>query len=162
MIDYSKGKIYTIRNKNEKNWIYVGSTIETLSSRMSKHRYNSEKKPHTKFYSKIQDWNDWFIELYELFPCKTLEELHKREGEIIREIGTLNMLINGRTQKEYRMDTKEKKSLYDKEYRENNSDRINQDFKCDCGGKYKFHHKKTHERTKIHQNYLENSQQTNS
>ncbi len=155
MIDYSKGKIYTIRHKNDNNFIYVGSTIDTLASRMSKHRYDSLKRPHTKLYSHIQDWDDWYIELFELFPCKSLEELHKREGEIIREIGTLNMFISGRTKKEYTMDTKEKKSLYDKEYRKNNSDKLNEDFSCDCGGKYKFHHKKTHEQTKKHQNYLE-------
>ncbi len=162
MKDYSKGKIYTIRHKNDNNLIYVGSTIDTLATRMSKHRYDSKQKPHIKIYSHIQDWDDWYIELYELFPCKTIEELHRREGEIIREIGTLNIIINGRTKKEYTMDTKENKSLYDKEYRQKNSDKINQDVKCDCGGKYKFHHKKTHERTKIHQNYLEKFQLTTS
>ena len=44
MKDYSKGKIYTIRNKNDNNLIYVGSTIETLTSRMSKHSIQSLRK----------------------------------------------------------------------------------------------------------------------
>ena len=33
MIDYSNGKIYTIRNNKNNDLIYVGSTIDTLSSR---------------------------------------------------------------------------------------------------------------------------------
>ncbi len=39
MRDYSKGKIYTIRNKHDKNLIYVGSSIEKyLSKRFQKHK----------------------------------------------------------------------------------------------------------------------------
>ena len=33
MPDYSKGKIYTIRNKHDENLIYVGSTIEEYLSK---------------------------------------------------------------------------------------------------------------------------------
>ena len=50
----------------------------------------------------------FYIELYELFKCNTKEELNKREGEIIRQIGTLNMVIPGRKQKEYYNDNKGK------------------------------------------------------
>jgi hypothetical protein len=42
-----------------------------------------------------------YIELYEMYKCNT-KELVKREGEIIRQIGTLNKNIAGRTLKEYR------------------------------------------------------------
>ena len=48
------------------------------------------------------------------------EQLNKREGEIIREIGTVNKYIAGRTLKEYYEDNKEKR----KEYRETNKDKI--------------------------------------
>ncbi len=37
------------------------------------------------------------MELYENFSCDNVEELHKREGEIIKEIGTLNRCVAGRT-----------------------------------------------------------------
>ena len=42
MPDYSKGKIYTIRSLTDPN-IYVGSTIQPLSMRMSGHRSNYKK-----------------------------------------------------------------------------------------------------------------------
>ncbi len=51
-------------------------------------------------------WDNWYIELYEDFPCERREQLLKREGEIIREIGTLNQLIEGRKYKEYVNKTK--------------------------------------------------------
>ena len=41
------------------------------------------------------------MELHELYPCNTKQELNRREGEVIREIGTLNKYIAGRTKKEY-------------------------------------------------------------
>ena len=92
MPDYQKGKIYTIRNKNDSNLIYVGSTCKKyLSDRMGNHRSNSKKNPNSHFYKLINDWNDWYIELYENFPCNNKNELTKREGEVIREIGTLNI-----------------------------------------------------------------------
>jgi hypothetical protein len=40
------------------------------------------------------------LELYERFPCNDRAELCKREGEVIREIGTINKQIAGRTAKE--------------------------------------------------------------
>lgn len=36
------------------------------------------------------------IEVVEEFPCENKKELEKREGEIIREYGTLNRRIAGR------------------------------------------------------------------
>ena len=39
------------------------------------------------------------IELFENFPCNSKEELNKKEGQIIREIGTINKQIAGRTYK---------------------------------------------------------------
>jgi hypothetical protein len=47
------------------------------------------------------DFNNWYIELYEIFPCDNKEQLNKRGGEIIREIATLSKNIAGRTIKEY-------------------------------------------------------------
>ena len=75
------------------------------------------------------------------YPCENKEQLRKREGHYIREIGTLNMVIEGRTRKErdatnqdkikeymqkYREDNKEHILQKTKEYRENNMDKIKQ------------------------------------
>jgi hypothetical protein len=35
------------------------------------------------------------------YPCENKEQLNKREGEISREIGTVNKTVTGRTHKEY-------------------------------------------------------------
>ena len=99
---------------------HVGCTTELFSRRMSKHKYDSINKPTICFCQYINDWNDWCIELYENYPSEIKEQLNKREVEIIREIGTVNKYIAGRTLKEYYEDNKEKR----KEYRETNKDKI--------------------------------------
>ena len=118
MRDYSKGKIYTIRNKHDENLIYVGSTIEEyLSKRFQKH------KSHTScsLYMFINDpnnnttWDNWYIELYEEHPCENKLQLCKKENEIIRQIATINKIG-------YR--TAEIKQQKDKEYREKNKEKI--------------------------------------
>ena len=58
----------------------------------------------------------WYIELFELFPCDVKCELEKREGEIIREIGTLNKKIAGRNRKEYLIDTADSRREKRKQY----------------------------------------------
>jgi hypothetical protein len=50
---------------------------------------------------KETDMKDWYIELYEDYICERKEQLTQREGQVIREIGTLNKLIAGRTKQEY-------------------------------------------------------------
>ena len=92
---FKNGKIYTIRNRNDDTLIYVGSTVQPLYKRFSKHKSDS-KNPYcanTLLYKKISetDINDWYIELYEDVPCDRKEQLTRREGQVIREIGTLNM-----------------------------------------------------------------------
>lgn len=124
MPDYSSGKIYTIRCITDATLIYVGSTIESLSQRLTKHRYSKKATPSILFYSKVNDWNDWYIELYENFSCNSKEELNKREGEVIREIGTLNTIVAGRTQQEYRQEEKEIIQERKKEYYENNKEQV--------------------------------------
>ena len=121
---YKNGKIYTIRNINDNNLIYVGSTIQPLYKRFHDHKkkcMNENNKEYNKFlYKKIRETNninDWYIELYENYPTETKELLLKREGEVIREIGTLNKKIEGRTKKEWH-------DLYDKKHYQENRDKI--------------------------------------
>ena len=119
MPDYQNGKIYTIRCKSDNTLIYVGSTTMTLSKRMAEHRYASYTNNIRKLYSCVNgNWDDWYIELYEVYPCENKEQLNKREGEITREIGNLNYQIAGRTNKEWYNDNKEKKKKYYKDNKE--------------------------------------------
>ena len=123
MPDYNKGKIYTIRCRIDETLIYVGSTIQPLSVRIGAHKVicKIEKNQKNLLYRTVNDnWNDWYIELYEVYLCENKEQLNKREGEITREIGNLNYQIAGRTNKEWYNENKEKK----KKYYEDNKEKI--------------------------------------
>ena len=126
MPDYSTGKIYTIRCKLDDTFIYVGSTIQPLSKRFGGHKKASKTAENQSklLYSKVENWNDWYIELYENYSCSSVEELRKKEGCVIRQIGTLNKEIAGRTKQEYREENKETLSKQRKEYEEKNKDKI--------------------------------------
>ncbi len=134
------GKIYTIRNRNDETLIYVGSTVQPLYKRLSQHKTRSKNSKYENIllYIKINetDINDFYIELYEDFNYERKEQLLQREGQIIKEIGTLNKNIpitpeereryheeyylnNKDNYKEYYLNNKDKKKEYQKEYYKN-------------------------------------------
>ena len=114
---YQYGVIYKIVNSLNSE-IYVGSTTSDLETRMIKHKSDAIRRPEiSNFYSYMNEMGieNFEIELIEECPCESKEALRNREGEIIREIGTLNHRIENRTKQEYK-----------KEWRENNRDKINE------------------------------------
>ena len=121
--NYQNGKIYSIRS-HRTDKIYIGSTIDTLSRRMSAHRSQYKRyknnKHHfmTSFY--IFEFGDAYIELLDNCSCNSKEELLKTEGELIRNNICVNKCIPDRTQKEWRVDNKEKL----KEYYQDNKEKI--------------------------------------
>jgi hypothetical protein len=72
----------------------------------------------------MDNLNEWYIELYENFPFNNKEELLQKKGEIIRQIGTLNKEIAGRTKKGYKAENKEKIREKDRIYEKENKERI--------------------------------------
>ena len=62
--------------------------------------------------------------LIEDYTCNSKQELSKREGELIREMGTLNDQIQGRTQKEYQQENRHKGREYEKKYRDLHKEEI--------------------------------------
>ena len=126
MPNYQNGKIYTIRNYTDDSLIYVGSTTEKLARRLAKHRSDCNAGSCISLYSHIvdNDWSNWYIELYEYYPCNNRTELNRREGEVTREIGTLNKYIAGRTDKEWREDNADKIRERHKKYYEDNADKL--------------------------------------
>jgi hypothetical protein len=175
MPDYSKGKIYTIRCRIDDTLIYVGSTTQSLAVRFGGHKRKSKEDGmiNRKIYNVINgDWNNWYIELYSLYPCNSKEELCKKEGEIIRLIGNLNNNIEGRTEEEfkecyiqrsklYREKNPEKVAECTKIYREKNPEKVkkwqkewyenNKDKSVEYREKYKD------KITKYHKEYYENN-----
>ena len=91
MPDYQQGKIYKVLNTID-NEIYAGSTCEALSQRMARHRSTPKRNTNCLIHKHMSQLGveHFYIELIMYFPCNRNEELVKREGEIIRSIGTLN------------------------------------------------------------------------
>lgn len=118
-MDYQNGKIYTIRSPHTTKY-YIGGTTQTLAKRFSYH-----KKYPTLTSKDIISLGDAYIELMELCPCNSVEELRKREGELIREHkeNCVNKNIAGRTKDIWRKECGLKQSNeYSKKYYENMTD----------------------------------------
>ena len=146
MDKYNNAKIYKIIDNNYTK-CYIGSTCESLSQRMARHRRHykyylttNPKKSMTSFYLFDEMCIDnCKIELIESFPCNNKEELLKREGFHIQKNECVNRCIAGRTPKEYKeyynpMNTEKiKEGLHNwyeknkekvKQYNETNRDKI--------------------------------------
>jgi len=126
MPDYKKSKIYKLWSPKG-NDIYIGSTTQLLTSRLSQH-FISYRNNRRVCSSKIlfEKYNDVRIELLECVECETKEELKKKEGEYIRNTNCVNKRIPDREKKDY-----------DKKYRDENKETINfkqrEKITCDCG-----------------------------
>ena len=102
--NFENAKIYKIIN-DVNNEIYIGSTCNTLIKRFSSHKSDSKKekfinRPLYKLINEI-GFERFRIELIEDYPCENKYQLSQREGKYIKEIGTLNYNIPGRTVSEY-------------------------------------------------------------
>ena len=110
-MDYSKAKIYQLVNDITDD-IYVGSTCQKLSKRMAEHRASmrSSRDNHIKLYQKMNEigLEHFRIELIKECPCENIEQLRAIEGKYIREIGTLNSHLAGRTSSDYKKELKER------------------------------------------------------
>lgn len=126
-MDYKNGKIYTIRSYQTDD-IYIGSTTQTLTKRLSKHKQVFQSWKNEKYHYvssfELMKYDDVYIELLELFPCSSKMELGRREGEMIRSMNCVNKRIEGRTKEEYYQDNKEYHKKWVGEYYERNKDKI--------------------------------------
>ena len=147
--DYSKAKIYIIRN-TKNDMVYVGSTTQKLCERMALHRYalkygTKQKYPLYKAFIELGCEN-FYIELLLEYPCENIEQLLQKEGEYIRKFNShengYNKKLSGRTQKEYNNDKKENISKRHKVYAEQNKEQI--------ANKKKQYYEQNHERIKVY------------
>ena len=123
MVNYQNGKIYAIKS-NSGGKIYVGSTTkEYLSARMSEHRRmfkawekgNGNRCTSHELFSQYGVEN-CYIELIELFPCNTKDELATRENHYIRSLVCVN--------KNAAVKTRSNKEVWS-DYYQNNKEEIN-------------------------------------
>ena len=108
---YENAKIYTIRCHSKPDLIYVGSTCMPLSKRLHGHkrRYDFWLNHGQRYISSIEILknDNYYIELYEDYPCNSKNELVRREGEIIRSVDCVNKRVDGRTRVQYYQDNLE-------------------------------------------------------
>ena len=145
---YKNGKVYQVLN-NVNDDIYIGSTYQALSKRLYEHKSDSNEGKG-ELYKLMRDIGKepFYIELIELYPCNNREELRAREGYYIRERGSLNKVIAGRTQQEWKNTTE-----YDKQYHDKNKEHIhsrkNERITCNVCGCYSSKANiSTHQKTK--------------
>ena len=124
----NKAKITDNSNQN----VYIGSTCKTLKERLSKHKSNY-KRYLNGFGSNVRSYdilknNDFTIKLLEACNIKTKQELYQRERYYIENNESVNKRIPCRTNKEYIENNKdklnEKMKEYQAAYRDNNKDKI--------------------------------------
>lgn len=126
MTDYYYSIIYTIKCIDDESLVYVGSTTRKMGERWLQHKKDSMdekcKSYNSKFYKAMREKgiDNWKVELYERFPCESRAELSKREGEIIKEIGTLNTALPGCTPEEKRERQRQRVKEYNKLHSEEN------------------------------------------
>jgi hypothetical protein len=144
------GKIYKIIDNTNGN-VYIGSTTKTLNRRLSYHkseynRYLNSKSKHTTSFEIIKN-NDYRIELIKYVIYKDKIELLQRERYYIEKNTCINKKIPLRTDKEYRIDNKERKKESNKQYRSIK-------YQCECGSSICQDAKQRHFRSKKHIDFI--------
>ena len=155
MNKYRKSKIYKIVDVGY-NKCYIGSTTETLSRRMARHRsnYNKHTEANDKKYERSMMLFDEFgvenckIELIENYPCNSKDELFKREGHYIQQLDCVNRIQVGRTRKDYYNDNQEDILEKKKQYRQDNLARLKEKDR-------KYHEEHKEERNEYRKKYYE-------
>ena len=167
MADYQKGKIYWIWDTGFTK-CYIGSTVEDLSRRMTKHRakykaWLARNCRNVSIFGLFEELGieSCTIELIENYPCNSIDELKAREGHHQREKECVNKCVAGRTKIEWDRDHKEHVTEYFKRYNQDNKDKIRERrgrlVHCQCGSVHVHKQKARHERTQKHQNYVKPS-----
>jgi hypothetical protein len=127
MSKYENGKVYKLWSPNF-DMVYVGSTINTLSQRLSGHKssfklYQYAKSTYITSFE-ILIYDNVKIELIELCPCNNKEELLKYEANHIKQMNCVNKNIPGRNKFEWRIDYKDEIQEYNKQYYLDNNEVI--------------------------------------
>jgi flagellar biosynthesis GTPase FlhF len=136
---YQHGKIYKIVC-NITGKVYIGSTCKKLlSQRLAGHNDAFKQWKNGKIKGgitsfQILEGGNYYIELLELVPCNSKDELLIKEKFYIKNNVCVNKIKNlNRTEeekkehnKEYNENNKNKKNEYKKNHYQNNKDKINE------------------------------------
>lgn len=163
--NFQEGKVYKIVSDVVPD-IYIGSTTETLSARLSKHKHSYKQYLDGK-YHKITSHEiiradpNCRIELLEHYPCTSREELLRRECHYVRMYNGIcvNKRMPGRTQKQYYQENKirilTKNAQYYADNREKILEKLCSDATCECGNIVNRGNLAAHRKTKKHKRSME-------
>ena len=145
---------------------YIGSTND-MKRRKRDHKHNctneNSRDYNYKVYQYIRSnggYSSWKYQILEHITTSINKyELHDLERKAIHDMKpSLNIRLPNRTTEQYRQDNRELLNQNMKQYYKNNIESIkqykNQKFNCTCGGRYTTVNKTRHEKSKKHQNYI--------
>lgn len=182
-INYQNGKIYKIITTNSDD-IYIGSTTNTLKSRLSDHvkkfkKYRNGGNVNYMTSFQILEQDNYGIILLENYPCTSKKELHLKEREWMENNKCVNKCLPCVTYQEkkdksklYYHAHKEKYKQYHQKYAKtyykinkkilkekskNYKNLNNIKIKCECGSTVNKLNIPRHCRSKKHIKYLNNS-----
>jgi hypothetical protein len=140
-----KGYIYTIKSSKAAE-TYVGSTVQKLNVRVSKHHNDYKHGKTTGIKQLIDTYGFDTLEsvVVEEVEYTSIRELREREQYYIQN--TANC-INCRKAVQH----PNERTTYMKEW---NKTKNNTRIVCECGGSYIYSHRQRHARTARHRNYL--------
>ncbi len=152
MTDYSQGKIYKIICWTTGE-IYIGSTVESLYERLRKHTISNDLSSRN-----IINRGNYEIVLIEKYPCKTFGELRMREDYYYDQYDCVNINRPFISEKEKRQYKNELECIRRNLCKDTiNKEKREKKYDCECGSVNVSHaHKARHNRSKKHQDYLEN------
>lgn len=167
--------IYKMTN-SELDKCYIGSTIFNLKKRLSQHKYHFKLYKlglYSKNLSSFNLLNHFGNIKIELLEKCNYNQRFIREGYYIKNNNCFNHVISGRTIKEYRNENKQKIKIQRHDYylnhkddilsksviyRNNNRQKIkqynNRVIDCICGRKTTNSHKRRHERSNFHIDFV--------
>lgn len=119
MPDYSQGKVYRIVCRKS-NLQYIGSTTQPVSKRVSWHKNNYRYNKTNCTSYQVMQGDDYFVEILEVCPCETKNELLARERHWIEKEACVNKCIPNRSHAEsmraWQKNNREKWNAYMREY----------------------------------------------
>ena len=128
-----KARVFKICN-NDNNMIFVGSTKQKLSTRLSTYRRDMElrnnKRPWFNAIRESGGFPGWRIVLLEEFDCANHDEMIRKEQEWIEKLRNNYVLLNS---------AKVPRSSQP----------------CECGGAYNKYMEDAHRKTRRHQQYMQ-------
>lgn len=159
-----KAYIYAIRS-HQTDLIYIGSTTQALSMRMSSHRrnYRCWKNGNHNYVTsyEIIKFDDNYIELLQEVEVESKLELRRIEGENIRKHDCVNKNIAGRTKVEIYQENKKQILSQNAKYYQENKEQIAEQraikYTCTCESIITTNGKVQHEKSEKHQAFINQS-----